>query len=187
MYIGVSILSAILSVVLIVSNPGSFFIVLALLLVLIACGMFLYYKGLKDLENCLDNAEDSNAVKKLSLSALISIAINIIMAIIYLYVHFNFSSSIIDSASLFEKIIKYVALVPLVLNIIGFSYLKNAETFPGNSGANTLFVSSIMSLVANVLIAFPYVAIVGSGLSIAAFILYIVGWVKVKNSWEYLD
>jgi len=183
-YIGVTIISVLLSAYLIANNPMSAFMVLGLLFALIASGMSMYYRGLKDLEKCLDNAEDSNAVKKLSLSALISIAINIIMAMFYFYVNSNLDINTYQSALTLDKVLKFVGLVPLVLNIIGFSYLKKSVTFPGDSGANSLYISSIMSLVANILLVIPYINIIGSLLALVAFILYLVGWSKIKNSWK---
>lgn len=140
-----------------------------------------YYMCLGGLANAV-HENDVPAVKKLRSAALLSLIGTLIGMCIFLVIlsgsltFIGVMSVVILLASLVLAIISYI------FTLIGYSKLKNSETFPGKDGAKLLFVASILALCGSVVAAIPFIGVVGGLASLVALVLMIVGWLKIKNS-----
>lgn len=159
---------------------------LMVLPIVICIGWVIYLLGLGKLERALDNPEDAGAVKKLRIATIITIVINLLTIVIYYMLYDAVSSFDLGKIYTMGNLATYfglVSIIPLIINIIGYNSLKNSSSFPGTKGANLLFISQILYAVGVVLALIPVAgSILGGLVNIAAFVLYIVGWVKIKNA-----
>lgn len=77
-----------------------------------------------------------------------------------------------------------IGLVTAILMLIGFNDIKGDAKLPEivRGGANMLFIASILALVAVVFAFIPAVGgILGLIISLVAFILEIIGWVRLQK------
>lgn len=148
---------------------------------LVVAGNIYYCIALKGLANAV-HENDAPAVKKLRSAAILSIISSLVGLCIFLVILsgdltvIGVLSVVIGIACLVLSVIAYI------FTLIGYSKLKNSETFPGKDGAKLLFIAAIIALCCGVVGAIPFLGVIGGLGAIVAFVLQIVGWLKIKNS-----
>ena len=73
-------------------------------------------------------------------------------------------------------------LVAWVLLLMAYSDLKNSSTFPASEGAGKIFTAMILNLVAAIIGWIPVIGLIGTILSIVAFIKTLNGWKLIADS-----
>lgn len=138
-----------------------------LLLAGIIVGVFLYMQGLSQFGNILEPA-DSTAIGKVRTGAILLIV-----------------AAVVDFIPFLGWVGGILNIIAYILMLIGFSALKGSTTFPeiAKKGANLLFVSMILLLVGAGIGFIPLVGgIFKMILNPVAFILMMVGWMRIKNA-----
>jgi hypothetical protein len=80
-----------------------------------------------------------------------------------------------------------LAIVALVMQLMGYSALKNSATMPTNAkvGAGKVFTSQILAIAAAVIGIIPVAGVIISAIvEIVAFVLMLQGWKLIANSAE---
>ena len=134
------------------------------LVVIGATAMFVW--GLFNLKGIVDGPEAQGAVNFVFLAAAIAVL------------------SAILSFFLGGILLGLINIAVAVLYILGYNGMKTAPGLPepARQGAGLLFVGAILQIVAAVISLIPVVGpVLGFIISIAAFVLYIVGWKKIAT------
>lgn len=133
-------------------------------------GLFIYWKGLKNLSTGLDEVGNS-AVSKIALAILLSFISGIIL-VVAVFLPFLF---IIPGI---------LGIVSLVLNIMGFASLQKstALTEQGVAGAKKLFLAYILGLCGSICAFIPFLGIFALILNLLYYIFMFQGWGKIKSS-----
>jgi len=150
-------------------------IICYILLAAIIFGYYLYLKGLSDFEKVNEPADAEN-VKKLRTATILVLAG---MGVIFIFGFIPFAGFV---GGLIGGILNIVAYI---LMLLAFSALKSSSTFPSTarSGAGMLFVAMILLLCAALLGLIPFIGgILNIIISAIAFVMVIIGWLKIKNA-----
>ncbi len=159
---------------------GALFAVLICPLLSIAAYIY-YYICLGGLANAV-HENDVPAVKKLRSAVILSIISSVIGMCIFLVILSKSMTAIVSVGAVIGIACAVLSIIAYIFTLIAYSKLKASETFPGKDGAKLLFVSAIIALCCGVVGAIPFLGIVGGLGTIAAFVLNIIGWIKIKNS-----
>ncbi|MBO7571624.1 MAG: hypothetical protein J6T48_05655 [Bacteroidales bacterium] len=154
--------------------------VLIIPLLVVAANIY-YYITLGGLANAV-HENDVPAVKKLRSAVLLSLISSLIGLCIFL-VLLSGDLAVIGTLSVVIGLACLVlSVIAYIFTLIAYSKLKASETFPGKDGAKLLFIAAIIALCCGVVGAIPFLGFIGGLGSIAALVLNIVGWIKIKNS-----
>ena len=154
--------------------------VLIIPLLVIAANIY-YFIALGTLVNAV-HENDVPAVKKLRSAMILSIIGSVVGLCIFL-VLLSGDLTVIGTLTVVIGLICLVlGVIAYIFTLIAYSKLKNSETFPGKDGAKLLFISAIIALCCGVVGAIPFLGFIGGLGAIAAMVLNIVGWLKIKNS-----
>ncbi|MDR0437613.1 MAG: hypothetical protein LBH22_04845 [Bacteroidales bacterium] len=150
-------------------------IITYLLLAAIIFGYYLYLKGLTDFEKVTEPADSKN-VKSLRTA---TILVLIGWGLVFLFGFVPFAGWVGKWIGGILNIVAYI------LMLLAFSGLKTSSTFPtvARAGAGMLFVAMILLLCAAVLNWIPFIGgILNIIISVVAFIMVIMGWLKIKSA-----
>lgn len=113
------------------------------------------------------DANDVPAIQKLWLAALI-----------------GFIGGIIAWIPVIGILGSILALVALILNLLGYSALKNSTTLPegAREGAKKLFTALILNIAGTIIAWIPLIGFIGGIVCIVAFIFMLNGWKRIANS-----
>ncbi|MBR6066362.1 MAG: hypothetical protein IKP45_01030 [Bacteroidales bacterium] len=125
---------------------------------------------------------DVPAVKKLRSAIILSIISSVIGLCIFLVILSGSLTAIATMTVVIGLACLVLSIIAYIFTLIGYSKLKNSETFPGKDGAKLLFIAAIIALCCGVVGAIPFLGVIGGIGAIVAFVLQIVGWLKIKNS-----
>ena len=154
--------------------------VLIIPLIVVAANIY-YYITLGTLANAV-HENDVPAVKKLRSAVLLSLISSVIGLCIFL-VLLSGDLAVIGTLTVVIGLACLVlSVIAYIFTLISYSKLKISETFPGKDGAKLLFIAAIIALCCGVVGAIPFLGIIGGLGAIAAMVLNIVGWIKIKNS-----
>lgn len=161
------------------SLPSSFYALMVLPLVTAACCIY-NAVALKGFEKVFDEM-DASSVKKLRVSAILSVVASFISALMILMFCVNDNYlTIIMLVGIFAIFAGVLGLIALIFGLIGYVKLKNSETFPGAKGAKLVFIATIIGIVGAVIGAF--VSIVSEVVAIAVVVMTVIGWIQIKNA-----
>ncbi|MDR2125233.1 MAG: hypothetical protein LBP63_00195 [Prevotellaceae bacterium] len=150
-----------------IGGIAAFFNILTyLLLIGIVGGYVLFVLGLTNFSKILE-APDGKSVESVRNGAIVMLAGAIIKVLIW---------------SLLGSI---VYIVGFILMTLGYSNLKNSQTFPqeARNGASKLFTAMLLSLAGAILGFIPLAGgFINAVLSIIAFFLILSGWATIKNT-----
>jgi len=158
--------------------------------IITAAAWIFFMLGLGAVNRVLENSGDIGAIKKLQVACCINVIVYLLLAIIYCMTINAINSYNIDSVNLYgtvEIFVKVFVVVAYILNVVGYVTLKKSITFPETGGINKLLFSSILLIVGTLMLLFRYINIVGFIILIIASALYILGWLKIKNSWKNIE
>lgn len=161
------------------SLPSPFYALMVLPLITAACCIY-NAVALKGFEKVFDEM-DASSVKKLRVSAILSVVASFISALMILMFCVNDNYlTIIMLVGIFAIFAGVLGLIALIFGLIGYVKLKNSETFPGAKGAKLVFIATIIGIVGAVIGAF--VSIVSEIVAIAVVVMNIIGWIQIKNA-----
>lgn len=162
------------------SLPSSFYALMVLPLITAACCIY-NAVALNGFEKVFDEMDDASSVKKLRVSAILSVVASFISALMILMFCVNDNYlTIIMLVGIFAIFAGVLGLIALIFGLIGYVKLKNSETFPGAKGAKLVFIATIIGIVGAVIGAF--VSIVSEIVAIAVVVMTIIGWIQIKNA-----
>lgn len=159
---------------------GALFAVLICPLLSIAAYIY-YYICLGGLANAV-HENDVPAVKKLRSAVILSIISSVIGMCIFLVILSGSLTAIATMSIVIGLACLVLSVIAYIFTFIAYSKLKASETFPGKDGAKLLFIAAIIALCCGVVGAIPFLGVIGGIGAIVAFVLQIVGWLKIKNS-----
>ena len=125
---------------------------------------------------------DVPAVKKLRTATILSIISSIVGLCIFLVILSGSLTAIATMGAVIGIACAVLSIIAYIFTLISYSKLKASETFPGKDGAKLLFIAAIIALCCGVVGAIPFLGVIGGLGAIAAMVLNIVGWIKIKNS-----
>ncbi|MBR5982725.1 MAG: hypothetical protein IK025_03250 [Bacteroidales bacterium] len=125
---------------------------------------------------------DVPAVKKLRTAMILSVISSIIGLCIFLVILSGSLTAIATMGAVIGIACAVLSIIAYIFTLIAYSKLKASETFPGKDGAKLLFIGAIIALCCGVLGAIPFLGVIGGIGVIAAMVLNIIGWLKIKNS-----
>ena len=154
--------------------------VLIIPLIVVAANIY-YFITLGGLVNAV-HENDVPAVKKLRSAVLLSLIASLVGICIFL-VLLSGDLTVIGTLSIVIGLaVAVLSIIAYIFTLISYSKLKASETFPGKDGAKLLFIGAIIALCCGVVGAIPFLGVIGGLGTIAAMVLNIVGWIKIKNS-----
>jgi hypothetical protein len=136
-------------------------------LLAIIVGYFLFFKGLTDFRPQLQQA-DGAAIGRVRLGVLLGII-----------------GSVVSFIPVIGFLGGILSLIGFIMMLIGYNALKGSATFPvkARSGASTLFIAMILSLVGGILAFIPLIGgVIAFIMNVVVFFMVLSGWAAIKNS-----